>query len=69
MKGTELIKILDATRSKPVATRKLDETAIILIGIVVSTPIASNTFILGNFEPNMSSPIKYKKNEASIKPR
>lgn len=69
MKGTELIKILDATRSKPVAMRKLDETAIILIGIVVSTPIARNTFMLGNFEPNMSSPSKYKKNEASIKPR
>lgn len=69
MKGTELIKILDATRSKPVATRKLDAIAIILNGIVVSTPIASNTFMLGNFEPNMSSPSKYKKNEANIKPR
>jgi hypothetical protein len=69
VKGTEPVKTLDAIRSKPVATRKLEATAIILNGIVVRTPIASNTFMFGNFEPKISSPNKYKKNETRINPR
>lgn len=60
MKGTELIKILDATRAKPVTTRKLEATTLILNGIVTRTPIASNSFMFGNFEPKISVPKKNK---------